>query len=70
VFNRDPFPDADTEGDMEVVPTDEYLRELIESKSLELLEAGVAKAIEVLDAFRGIFVQHKGTSADANAWSH
>jgi hypothetical protein len=66
VFNRDPFPDA--EGGAEIVPTDEHLRDLIELKSPELLEAGVAKAIEVLDAFKTIFEQHKATSADANAW--
>lgn len=59
--------DADMECEAEARPTDAQIRKLIETEDVELLEAGVAQAIKVLDILKGTFSRYE-SSDDAKVW--
>ncbi|KAF2688782.1 hypothetical protein K458DRAFT_414486 [Lentithecium fluviatile CBS 122367] len=66
VFNREPSPEADDEVAMK--PLDRAIKEIIAQQSPEILEAGVAKSMNVLEALKSTFARYKTTSVDANSW--
>jgi hypothetical protein len=66
VFEQDPYLEVDTESEMK--PKDHFIREIIDQQSPEILEAGVARSKQVLQALENTFTKYKATSVDANAW--
>lgn len=65
-FNRLPSPEQDTQD--QTRPTDEYIRNIIQQESPEVLEAGVRQSLKVLEHFKQSFSTHAAASADAQAW--
>ncbi|KAF1961197.1 hypothetical protein CC80DRAFT_463932 [Byssothecium circinans] len=63
-FKRDISPS----GEDVIKPTDRFLREIMDQQVPEVLEAGVAKSIKVLDSLKTTFSRYAASSPDAAAW--
>ncbi|KAF2471415.1 uncharacterized protein BDR25DRAFT_223354 [Lindgomyces ingoldianus] len=65
-FKRDLSPNADDQSQSR--PTDEFLRQLIDSQHPEILEAGVVRALNILESLQNLFSQYVASSQDAEMW--
>ncbi|ORY18048.1 hypothetical protein BCR34DRAFT_474147 [Clohesyomyces aquaticus] len=66
VFGRDMSLDADEQ--VQARPTDENLRRLVNQQQPEVLEAGVTRALKVLESLQSSFAPYVGSSPDADMW--
>jgi hypothetical protein len=65
-FNREPSPEQASQE--EVKPTDQHIREIISQQDPQLLEAGAAQSIKVLQSLKQSFSRCE-ESLDARAWT-
>ncbi|UPX18511.1 uncharacterized protein EKO05_0008810 [Ascochyta rabiei] len=66
-FNREPSPQGDSQE--ETTSIDRSIRDIITREDPEVLEAGVAAGLNVLEEFKQVFVRHATSSPDAQAWT-
>ena len=66
LFNREPSPQGGSQE--ETKSMDHFIREIIKHEDPVVLEAGVDKALKVLEGFKQAFVQHAASTPDAQAW--
>jgi phage shock protein A len=67
VFNREPSPQMDSQD--EPASTDQFIREIIKLQDPNILEAGVATSLKILNNLSERFSRYAASSADAKSWS-
>lgn len=65
VFYRAPSPEMSQE---EPLSTEQHIKTIIEQQNLDILEAGVARSMRVLDDLSMKFSKYASSNADAQSW--
>ncbi|KAJ4348698.1 uncharacterized protein N0V89_010076 [Didymosphaeria variabile] len=66
VFDRDPSPEIDSEACTQLI--DRHIRDVIEQSKVDVLEAGVARSMYILEKLRETFSHFATASLDAKLW--
>ncbi|KAH7073915.1 hypothetical protein BKA63DRAFT_43281 [Paraphoma chrysanthemicola] len=66
-FRQEPSPEQESQAN--VPPGDRYIRDVISQQGPKMLEAGVSRALKILQNLKQVFSQSAETSQDALAWT-